>query len=182
MTRQALPGPPGPLPHGDVGTADVLQHRGAEVRAVIDDAQPTARPQNPHCLAQRLCPPASFPDVADRQAADHNIERRGPKRKVTRVRVDKLHPVAHAVCDRIALGGGATVAALVAAAPSGGSVALRNGSGNAGSAARGLPARPSHGRHEDCGASVLQERRLPRGDRAGHGADGAGAGLVLRRR
>jgi hypothetical protein len=36
-------------------------------RRFIDDAQPTARPQNPHGLAQRLCPPASFPDVADRQ-------------------------------------------------------------------------------------------------------------------
>jgi hypothetical protein len=45
------------------------------------------------------------------------IERRGRKREVTRVRVDKLHPVAHALGRRGALSGGAPVAAQVAAAP-----------------------------------------------------------------
>ncbi len=92
MTRYAVPGPPVQLPQGHVSAAGVPQHGVVAVRAVIDDAQPAAGPQDPHRLAQRLCPAAGFPDVADRQAADHQVERRGRKREVTRVRVDKLHP------------------------------------------------------------------------------------------
>lgn len=116
MTRYAVQGPPVQLPHGHVSAADVPQHGGVAVRAVIDDAQSAAGPQDPHRLAQRLCPSVGFPDVAERQAADHQVERRGPKREVTRVRVDKLHPVAHALGRRLALSGGAAVAALVAVA------------------------------------------------------------------
>ena len=117
MTRYAVPGPPVQLPHGHVSAAGVPQHRGVAVGAVIDDAQPAAGPQDPCCLAQRLCAPAGFPDVGDRQAADHHVERRGREREVTRVRVDKLHPAGHALGRRVALSGGAAVAALVAAAP-----------------------------------------------------------------
>jgi hypothetical protein len=53
MTRYAVPGPPVQLPHGHVSAADVPQHGCVAVRAVIDDAQPTAGPQDPHRLAQR---------------------------------------------------------------------------------------------------------------------------------
>jgi hypothetical protein len=116
MTWQAVPGPPVQLPDGHVGAAGVPQHGGVAVRAVIDDAQPAAGPQDPHRLAQRLGPPGGFPDVAERQAADHQVERRGCKREVTRVRVGKLDPVADALGRRVALSGGAAVAALVAAA------------------------------------------------------------------
>ena len=100
MTRYAVPGPPAQLPHGHAGAAGVPQHGGVAARAVIDDAQPAAGPQDPHRLAQRLCPPAGFPDVAERQAADHQVERRGRKREVTRVRAGKLHPAAHALGRR----------------------------------------------------------------------------------
>jgi len=88
MTRYAVPGPPVQLPHGHVSAADVLQqHGGVAVRAVIDDARPTAGPQDPHRLAERLWPTAGLPDVAERQAADHQVERRGHKREDGRVRV-----------------------------------------------------------------------------------------------
>jgi hypothetical protein len=78
------------------------------VRAVVNDAQPTARPQDPH----RLRPPVGFPDVADRQAADHRVERRRRKGKVTRVRVGKLHPVAHGLGHCITLRGTARLLPL----------------------------------------------------------------------
>jgi len=88
MTRYAVPGPPVQLPHGHVSAADVLQqHGGVAVRAVIDDARPTAGPQDPHRLAERLWPAAGLPDVAERQPADHQVERRGHKRQDGRVRV-----------------------------------------------------------------------------------------------
>src|SRR5262249_6649713 len=81
--------------------------RCAAVRRAAGPAPPRAAP----------VPAPGFPDVADRQAADHHVERRGRKREVTRVRVDKLHLVAHALGHRVALRGGAAVAALVAEAP-----------------------------------------------------------------
>ncbi len=117
MTRYAVPGPPVQLPNGHTGAAGVPQHGGVAVRAVIDNAQPTAGPQDPHRLAQRLCPPADAPDAADRQAADYRVGRRGRKREVTRVRIDHFHLVAHALGRRVAFCGGPAVAILVAAAP-----------------------------------------------------------------
>jgi MFS family permease len=117
MTRYAVPGPPVQLAHGHVGAAGVPQHGGVAARALIDDAQSAAGTQDPCCLAHCLRASGCFPDVGDRQVADHHVERRGPKWEVTRVRVDKLHPAAHALGRRVALSGGAAVAALVAAAP-----------------------------------------------------------------
>ena len=91
--------------------------RGIAVRALVGDAQLSAWPQHPYHLAQRLCPPAGAPDVADRQAGDHRVERRRCKRKVTRVGIGKLRLVAHALGHRVALGGSTAVAALVTAPP-----------------------------------------------------------------
>ena len=73
MTWQAVPGPPVELSHGYAGAAGLPQHGGIAVRALVDDAQPSAWPQHPNHLAQRLRPPGGVPDVADRQAADHRF-------------------------------------------------------------------------------------------------------------
>jgi hypothetical protein len=117
MTWQAVPGPPVELSHGHAGAAGLPQHGGIAVRALVDDAQPSAWPQHPYDLAQRLRPPAGVPDVADRQAADHHAERRRCKRKVARVGIGKLHLVAHTLGHRVALSGSTAAAALVTAPP-----------------------------------------------------------------
>jgi hypothetical protein len=57
MTRYAVPGPPAQLPHGHVSAVGVPQHGGVALRAVIDDAQPAAGPQDPHRLAQPCVTP-----------------------------------------------------------------------------------------------------------------------------
>ena len=176
MTPYAVPGPPVQLPDSHVGEPGVPQHSGVAVRAVIGDAQPAAGPQDPHRLAQRLCPPAGFPDVAERQAADHQVERPGRKREVTRVRVGKLHPVPHALGRRAALRSGAAIAALAAAAPH-----VRSHR----PAAAGPPASaPGHGRiprparaRRGCGGRRLGGTTSPAGFRLA--PDRADAGLAV---
>jgi antitoxin (DNA-binding transcriptional repressor) of toxin-antitoxin stability system len=48
MTWYAARDPPAQLPHGHADAADLPQHGGITVRALIDDAQPPAGPQYPH--------------------------------------------------------------------------------------------------------------------------------------
>ena len=61
--------------------------------------------------------PLSNGDVVDRQAAHHHVERRGGERQITSVGINDVDALAYSLCRRVALGGGAAIAALITAPP-----------------------------------------------------------------
>jgi hypothetical protein len=76
----------------------------------VNDAQLTARAQDPRGLPQSAVPAIVVRDVVEHQIAHDGIERAGIKGQVAGVRVDEFHSVADPFELRVPFGGGPAVA------------------------------------------------------------------------
>ncbi len=118
VARNAEPRPPVESPHSDVDASCFAQRLGVPICVrEVNDAQSATSTQHPHGLIQGLSAPLGPRDVVNRQVAHYDVERRGRKRQVARVSVDKVDSVANSIHDSVVLGGKRTIPTLITTPP-----------------------------------------------------------------
>lgn len=85
------------LTYRNVHASGGREDRGEATGAVIDDAYPSARPEDPDGLAESPGAFVAGSDVAEGQTAEHYVERIGRKGKVPCISIDHFDPLADAL-------------------------------------------------------------------------------------